>query len=68
MTAFHHKGHQHEPFPDTVQYTCGGVSGQEKLRYDTAPLAAFDRQLWEAGARIGLPVWPQDLSLFLDRA
>ena len=31
-------------------------------------LAAFDRQLWEAGAAAGLAVWPEDLGPFLRRA
>ena len=30
-------------------------------------LAAFDRQLWEAGAAVGLTVWPHDLEPFLRR-
>jgi predicted nucleic acid-binding protein len=32
---------------------------------ETVTLAAFDRQLWEAGPRIGLAVWPEDLTPFL---
>jgi predicted nucleic acid-binding protein len=31
-------------------------------------LAAFDRQLWEAGAAMGLAAWPEDLGPFLRRA
>jgi predicted nucleic acid-binding protein len=30
-------------------------------------LAAFDRQLWEAGAAVGLTVWPGDLEAFARR-
>ena len=35
---------------------------------ETVTLAAFDRQLWEAGPRIGLAVWPEDLAPFLQRS
>jgi hypothetical protein len=31
-------------------------------------LAAFDRQLWEAGAAAGLNIWPEDLGPFFRRA
>ena len=31
-------------------------------------LAAFDRQLWQAGAAVGLTAWPEGLGPFLRRA
>jgi predicted nucleic acid-binding protein len=34
---------------------------------EAVTLAAFDRQLWEAGDRLGLQVWPPDLAPFLGR-
>jgi predicted nucleic acid-binding protein len=34
---------------------------------EAVTLAAFDRQLWRAGDRIGLAVWPEDLTPFLGR-
>lgn len=34
---------------------------------EAVTLAAFDRQLWEAGAQIGLAVWPDDLAPYLGR-
>ena len=32
---------------------------------EAVTLAAFDRQLWSAGAAVGLDVWPEDLTPFL---
>ncbi|MBN1579598.1 MAG: type II toxin-antitoxin system VapC family toxin, partial [Anaerolineae bacterium] len=31
-------------------------------------LATFDRQLWQAGAAVGLVAWPENLEPFLRRA